>query len=262
MAVWTPSSIVTLTTDFGLAGSYVGALRGAVLSAYIGAQLVDITNQIPVQDVREAARVLVLASAAYPAGTVHCVVVDPGVGTDRTPVVVWADGHVFVGPDNGVFGPVADRADEVHLFRITNPDVLAPHISSTFHGRDIFGPVAGAIAGGLAPSLVGPEIIGLVALDEPKSVVLAESTRGEVVAVDHFGNLLSNIRFETVPSGATVCINGVVIDQLVTSYGHLAPGSLAFLASSDGMLEIAVTNGSAADRLAVSRGASVVVSTS
>ncbi len=150
--------IVTLLTDFGVADYFVGAMKGAVLSVNPRAQVVDITHEIPPHDIEAGAFTLLAAYQSFPQGTVHVAVVDPGVGSARRPVVVEADGHLFVGPDNGVFGYIFERADDACVFHATETKYFRPSISSTFHGRDVFAPLAGALSLGVEPATLGPPV--------------------------------------------------------------------------------------------------------
>ncbi len=256
-----PNRIVALTTDFGISGSYVGAMRGAVLSRCTVARLVDITHQIPPQDVSEAARVLEAAAPYFPQGTVHLVVVDPGVGTRRREVVVSAGGQVFVGPDNGVLCRVSSRLGLDGAWAIEHESLRSDQVSSTFHGRDIFGPTAGCIANGFRPADVGPPI---VLVEPPESLTLPYRDGpvmvGAVESVDHFGNILTNISVEQLPySRPLVQVAEFEIQRWVDSYGQAEPADVVALTSSEGMLEIAQSNGNAAATLGVNRGAVVRV---
>ena len=256
-----PNRIVALTTDFGISGSYVGAMRGAVLSRCTLARLVDITHQIPPQDVSEAARVLEAAAPYFPQGTVHLVVVDPGVGTTRREIGVSAGGQVFVGPDNGVLCRVSSRLGIDGAWAIEHEALRSDRVSSTFHGRDIFGPTAGCIANGFRPADVGPPIVLVGPSESPTPPYLdGSAVLGVVESVDHFGNILTNISIEQLPSSRpSVRVAQFVIERWVDSYGQAEPSDLVVLISSEGMLEIAQSNGNAAATLGVNRGTVVRV---
>ena len=184
--------IVTLTTDFGGGDYYVGAMKGVILGIAPEAQLVDISHQIPPQDVLAAAFVLRHAAREFPPGTVHLAVVDPGVGTRRRPLALQSSGHLWVGPDNGLFSFVLDRADS-RVHEIVRPDLGRPDPSSTFHGRDLFAPLAAHLCRGLDLADIGPPVADPVRLDESAPCKSADRIAGHIVHIDGFGNLVSNI---------------------------------------------------------------------
>jgi hypothetical protein len=256
LTMFKPNGLVVVTTDFGTSGSYVGAMRGAVLQAYGSARLIDLTHEVPPQDVREASRILAAAAPFYPDGTVHLVVVDPGVGTSRREVVVVAGGQAFVGPDNGVLLRVASVLGLQDARAIEHPHLKLEHVSSTFHGRDIFGPTAGAVAGGFRISDIGPKV-SLVELADslPAVVVSTTGVRGHVEAIDHFGNVLTSIHADQLPAAPfRVAVGGQELTTHVRSYGEVATNTIVTLVSSEGMLEIAQCNGNASTALGVKPG--------
>jgi S-adenosylmethionine hydrolase len=242
--------IITLTTDFGTADGYVGAIKGVLARLAPDAAVVDLAHDVPRHDVAHAAWVIATSAFEFPTGTIHLVVVDPGVGSSRLEVVVAARGHRFVGPDNGVFGYVGARADGVHA--ITSPAFRpGPEaISPTFHGRDVFAPAAAALASGLPASAAGPAtcLAGQLAW-APE----AFGGRGVVVHIDVYGNLITNI---VRPDAARILINGreVVVRR---TYADVQDGGVVAYVGSAGTLEIAVRGGNAASRLAAGRGAVV-----
>lgn len=245
-----PAPILTLLTDFGTADGYVAEIKGVLLSAVPHATLVDISHDIPPQDV-EAAR---LAVARYwrrfPAGTVHLVVVDPGVGTARPALAVQAEGRVLLGPDNGVLSP-ALLMPGVRVVSIPVPAGASP----TFHGRDVFAPAAAAIARGTSLDGIGTPARSPVIRRTPEPVRDDDGVlRGEVITVDRFGNLVTN--FIAVRAGV-VEIAGRAI-PLRRTYGDVPPGELVAIIGSSGLLEVAVRDGSAARALGLGRGAPVV----
>jgi len=186
--------IVTLLTDFGTADYFVGAMKGALLSVNPRAQVVDITHEIPPQDIEAGAFTLLAAFEAFPAGTVHVAVVDPGVGSMRRAVVVEGGGHIFVGPDNGVFGHVYERVAPFRVFHVTNEKYFRPRVSETFHGRDVFAPVAGALAGGVRAEELGPSVEDFVRLPFARPSRDAEGALvASIIHVDRFGNCVTNI---------------------------------------------------------------------
>ena len=239
---------ITLTTDFGTLDGYVGAMKGILTSGAPGVPIADITHAIPRHDVAAAAFAIAQAAPHFPTGTVHVAVVDPGVGGQRRPVVIQGEGQVFVGPDNGLFwlaepSPRAAYAIEAARFR-------REHVSSTFHGRDVFAPAAATLATGVAPEAAGPEI--------ELEGALAGEAPDAVIHVDNFGNLITAIPRDRVPARASLQVSGRSI-PLVATYADVAPGELLAYIGSANTLEIAVREGSAAEALAAGRGSLVSV---
>ena len=259
------AGIVTLTTDFGLRDAYVAEMKGVML-AIAGAagrplHLVDVTHEVARHDVAEAALAVEAVARAFPPGTVHLAVVDPGVGTDRRALALEAVGQVFVGPDNGLFTPflegVAWRA-----FELTAPDYRLPAVSRTFHGRDVFAPAAAHVALGLEPRRLGDPVNDPVRLAWPEVREVAGTVAGAVVHTDRFGNLITSIHAATLgdaAEGLVIRVGGRTV-PLVGTYAELEPGEIGALVGSGGRLEIAVREGSAATRLRADRGTAVVVS--
>ncbi len=251
-------SIVTVTTDFGTSDGYVGAVKGVVLAHAPDATIVDVAHDIRPQDVVAAAFALQQAAPHFPAGTVHIVVVDPGVGGERNPVVVDAGDQIYVGPDNGVLSLAIP--DAVRAYKIENPGFRAEAPSTTFHGRDVFAVAAGRIAAGAAPADVGPavELAGALPLggDEREH---DGSLFARVIHVDRFGNLITDLRGDKLPEGARFQMRGYRIPELSTTYESVAPRELLAYVGSGGTLEIAVRNGSAAEILDMARGDAVEV---
>jgi S-adenosylmethionine hydrolase len=265
-------AIVTLTTDFGTVDGYVGAMKGVILGIAPDARLVDLTHEVPPQDVRSAAFALMRAVPSYPAGSVHCVVVDPGVGTARRPVVLrTSQGQLLVGPDSGVFTlflpPFAEREPEA--FELTESRwwrASVSDISSTFHGRDIFAPVAAHLVsladrGEVELAHFGRFTRELTRFDMPEPFEDRGGWGGEVVNVDHFGNAITNLPERLVAeigSGATVEVGDHEF-PLVRTYSDIEVGEMCALVGSSGWLEIAERDGSAADRLGLAPGIPVLL---
>ena len=243
------SGIVTLISDFGLSGEYAGGMKGAILRVNPRCQVVDITHQIPAQDVFQASFVLKNTYPYFPGGTVHLVVVDPGVGTQRKPVALKKDGHFFVGPDNGVFSLIGEEGRS-EGYEITLGKLFLSPLSSTFHGRDIFGPVAGHLSLGMDPRRLGPRLKGLVRLERSRPALLGKQWVGQVLFADTFGNLVTNISWEEFRSWVDdhpfqIKAKRWRLDRLHKTYQDVPPGRPLALFGSTGMLEIAVNRGSA-----------------
>lgn len=262
MAISRP--IVTLTTDFGVGSRYVGAMKGAMLSVNPHLSIVDLTHAIPQGDVRQGAIALDETAVWYPRGTTHVAVIDPGVGTERRILYAEIAGQQFVAPDNGLLSCLAERAWPTRMFVVENREYWLPSSSSTFHGRDIMGPVGAHLAGGLEPSLLGPPTNDLVILPLPEAQRVGQTIVGEVIEVDSFGNLITNITEEMlaeVPRDESVRI---VCDDHETfgifdTYGAQPPMTLIALIGSGKKLELAIVSESAAMMLGVGVGAKVSV---
>lgn len=252
--------LITLTSDFGLQDYYVGAMRGAILRLAPEARLVDLSHCIPPQDLLAGAWVLRHAATEFPPGTIHLAVVDPGVGSPRRPLVLESGGFVWVGPDNGLFS-YALQAPGCQAYEITHPDLRGPRLSTTFHGRDLFAPVAARLALGFPLREVGPPVNDPVRLEELKPQPVAQGLLGQVLHVDRYGNLTTNIPAAEVAgwaAGWRLCLkDGQELTQVCHTYADAPPGTLLALIGSAGLLEIAVNGGSAARRLRLGRRAPV-----
>jgi S-adenosyl-L-methionine hydrolase (adenosine-forming) len=246
-----PRPLITLLTDFGTADGYVGEMKGAILSAAPHARLVDISHDIPAQDVEGGRLALARYWRRFPEGTVHLAVVDPGVGGDRAAIAVASAGYSLVGPDNGVLSPalLVPGARAVAL-------PVPPQAAPTFHGRDVFAPAAAALSGGTPVETLGAPFSNPIVRRTPEPERWGDGTlRGEVIAIDRFGNAITNC---LGLRGGTVEVAGVIL-PLVRSYADVPPGVVVALTGSNGLVEIAERNGSAARRLSLSRGASVLL---
>jgi len=254
------SGIITLTTDFGLRDAYQGAVKGAILSLCPGVSLVDITHLVPPGDILEGSLVMAGACSLFPDGVVHVGVVDPGVGTERRAVVLETARHFFVGPDNGLLTLVAPPEEVKTAVRLTNPAYFAAEVSPTFHGRDVFAPVAAHLCLGVGPRAMGEEMDpeSLVRLDLPEAARHGESVTGEVVHVDAFGNLITNIRGADVCDGSVVGVEGQSL-ALVRTYADVEQGAVVALIGSTGLVEVAVNGGNAAEKLGAGKGCRVSV---
>ena len=245
---------ITLLTDFGTADGYVAALKGAIAEIAPSILIDDASHAIEPGDVVSAAFTLRRYWRRYPPGTVHLVVVDPGVGSERRALIVEADERVLVGPDNGVFTFVLREAQAARVLEIP-PDQVAAAGSRTFHGRDVFAPIAARIAAGEQPDAMASALTGdLVRVTLPPPIATEASVRGEIVQVDHFGNLVSNIPREMLQQGHVARIAEREVKVLGT-YSDAESGELLALINSDGVVEIALRDANAARALNVERGA-------
>ncbi|MDQ7038317.1 MAG: SAM-dependent chlorinase/fluorinase [Aquificota bacterium] len=238
---------VVLLTDFGLRDHYVGVMKGVILSRVPEAVLVDLTHEVPPQDIREGAYLLSVSFRYFPPGTVFLSVVDPGVGTERRALVLKAEGRFCVGPDNGLFTLVLRQAQEAEIRAIDVPRFLLPNASHTFHGRDLFAPVVAEILKGRALSAFGPVVWDPVLLEFPEPELIPGGLRIPVLRVDRFGNLILNLRAEEV-SGRRfrIVVEGRKLPW-VRTYAEVPEGEPLALTGSDGFLEVAVHRGSAVE---------------
>jgi S-adenosylmethionine hydrolase len=251
--------LVTMTTDFGTCDGYVGAMKGVILRLAPGTRIVDISHDVPPQDVQAAAYILLQAAREFPPGTIHLAVVDPGVGGKRREIIVDDGKFRWVGPDNGIFSLACPSVRSG--FEIAAPTFRAPVVSATFHGRDIFAPAAARLAAGAFPSEAGPRVLLEGSLGG-RPLLMSHSGRqitGHVVHVDRFGNLITNIPAESLPGQASVRIGSAEIPLVSLMYEAVAKGQLVAYVGSSDTLEIAVRDASAAAALSLGRGEAVVV---
>ena len=261
------SGIITLLTDFGAGDYFVGVMKGVILSRFSEANLVDITHDIMPHDIRAAAFTLSTTYRYFPAGTVHLAVVDPGVGSDRRAVIVESGDHLFVGPDNGLFSLVLSKDHNALVRQVTNSSYFLPNVSATFHGRDIFSPVAAALAQGLAPDVLGPTIQNPVCFELGRNDVTAEGgLRGSVIHIDHFGNCVTSFRSDEIkidyaPNAFCLRVKDVVIRKLRRYYEEANADAYEpfLIAGSAGYLEISIARSSAARELNIAVGEPVVL---
>jgi hypothetical protein len=249
--------IITLTTDFGLADSYVAAMKGVILGIAPQATVIDITHQIAPQNVREAAYALHTTLPYFPPGAVHVAVVDPGVGSARRPMAARVGDSILVGPDNGVFTfALLGAGQPAACVHLDKPAYWLPQVSRTFHGRDIFSPVAAHLANGLPLEALGSPIDDPVHFEVQRAQQEPDGRlRGQVIHVDRFGNLVSNIPGDWLAGRLwNVRIAGQQIIGPSLTYAEVASGQLLTLVSSDATLEVALRDGSAAGRLGVAAG--------
>jgi S-adenosyl-L-methionine hydrolase (adenosine-forming) len=264
---------IAMMTDFGLDDIYAGVMKGVIHGIAPGTPLIDITHQIDRQNVRQAAFALRNACPYFPAGTIFLVVVDPGVGSTRKPIVVQTSGYTFVAPDNGVLSYSLDEFSDYVAVELSNPAYHLPKVSNTFHGRDIFAPAAAHLAAGVTLDELGPALDRIVQLPPLELTVSDQLVRGEVVHIDHFGNVTTSIGhlrwnaperlilsvsgaadMPVLATSAEITLNEHRVSGIRLSYSEALRGDVLALVGSSSYLEIAVNQGSAAERLDVSIG--------
>jgi hypothetical protein len=257
-------SMITLTTDFGAGSPYVAQIKGVILSIQPQAVLVDITHAIAPQDIRQGALVLEDVSPRFPPGSIHVAVVDPGVGTDRRILAAEIGGRYYIAPDNGLLGRLFGVTPAARLVALNRSEYWLPAVSATFHGRDIMAPVAAHLSLGTSLEELGQPCDQITQLPWPRVAVEKHRVAGEILAIDSFGNLISNISQDVlaavgIADSATIHCGGRTISSLAATYGRCPPGTLIALIGSSNRLEIAVVNGSAAVELRAEVGDPVTV---
>jgi S-adenosylmethionine hydrolase len=256
-------AVITLTTDFGEGSPYVAAMKGVILGINPRARLLDLSHRIRPQDLRQAAYFLAITLPYFPREALHVIVVDPGVGTERALLYVEVGGQRLFVPDNGCWTGLIAAGETPTVLHLTEPRYWRSEISATFHGRDILAPAAAHLSRGLDPHLLGPTAGTWVKKEMPAPVLGPDRVGGEVVFIDDFGNLLTNIPDTALAAwqdrAVRIAVAGKPVPQRVRTYGQAQPGSLVALINSGGMLEVAVAHGSAAKELAIAEGAPVEV---
>jgi S-adenosylmethionine hydrolase len=264
-------SLITLLTDFGTADYFTGAMKGVILSLDPQANVIDLTHDVPPQDVHAAAFTLLAAYRSFPAATIHVAVVDPGVGSERAPLLIEAGEQFFVGPDNGIFSYVCEREGKCRAYQLNRKEFFREPVSSTFHGRDVFAPVAAALSKGVKPELLGDETEEYVRLE---SLAPQRRQSGElqarIIHIDRFGNCISNITPEYLTTDyllsdgakAVLSVNGKRIKSFKRFFGDgsARENELFGIWGSAGFLEIAARNTSAAKLLKAKRDQIVLLS--
>jgi S-adenosylmethionine hydrolase len=260
------TGIVTLTTDFGGSDHFVGTMRGVILGVNPAAQIVDLCNSVSSYDVLDGALTIAQAYRYFPADTIHMVVVDPGVGSSRRPLLVTTTRHYFIAPDNGVLSLVMEQEERVTVRHITAEHYFLQPVSNTFHGRDVFAPCAGWMSKGVEPDKFGDEITDYVRFTLPRPKQVSERVlKGSVLKVDKFGNLITNLTVENAPavfaagSQVKITVGQAVVTGIRTAYAQGQAGEIFGLLNSMGYLEIACNRGAASQMAKAGRGADVVV---
>lgn len=249
-----------MTTDFGTRDGFTAQMKAVILRINPHAQIIDVTHDIQPYSIMEAALVIKGVSPYFPAGTIHVAVVDPGVGGPRRGIVLRCGEQSYVGPDNGLFSFIITDSPDWQIREISNADLMLANHHPTFHGRDVFAPVAGHLSAGVPWSRVGSKVVDPVMLDVPTPLKNQDGVRGEVIYVDRFGNLSCNIQATHLERDvAAVEVGHTTISGISTYFGQVPEGTALALINSFGLLEIAVNKGDASKALGVRLGDSVRV---
>ncbi|WP_441000712.1 SAM hydrolase/SAM-dependent halogenase family protein [Fodinibius sp. SL11] len=254
-------NVITLTTDFGLQDYYVGAMKASMLNIAPDVRLVDISHEIPSQDIMAGSWILKNSAMLFPEGTVHTVVVDPGVGTDRDAIALKMEGQYFVGPDNGIFSLLATDVN-YQAVRLTNQEFWRENPSSTFHGRDIFAPVAAHLSQGVALEELGDTAEDLVSYRWTVPIADKDGLEGMVIHIDKFGNLITNITEDLLKDvigdkNVRIYVGNTILDEIETTFGEVTEGEPVAYIGSSGMLEVGINKGNAEEMLSVQKGAQI-----
>jgi len=259
--------IISILTDFGLRDGYVGVMKGVIWKICPDAQIADITHNIPPQNIRQGAIALLRTTRYFPKGTIHIAVVDPGVGTHRKPMAAEVDGHFYVGPDNGLFSLVFSEAEErgvgCRFYTLDKPEYWLPEVSRVFHGRDIFAPAAAHLASGVPLEKIGTPFTDPTRLSNPEPRRQSNGWLGEVLTIDNFGNIATNIRSKHLQGNekCTIKIAGQTITGLIQTFEDRPDGELAAMIGTDNDLIVAVVKGNAAEKYNIKPGDLVEVQT-
>jgi len=254
-----PNGIITLTTDFGTTDIFVGVMKGVILNINPEAKIIDITHDIKPQDVCSGAFLLNSAYRYFPAGTIHMAVIDPGVGSARRAIAVETERYYFVAPDNGLLSYVLGNETVRYTTNLTNPKYFLPQVSNTFHGRDIFAPVAAHISRGVSLNSLGEKITNITQIPISTPHISESEIIGKIIYIDRFGNLITNISyqlFESVRKGRsfTIFVKDRKVQQICRAYTESSAGEILAIFSSFGNLEIAINERNAAETLGVKKG--------
>jgi S-adenosylmethionine hydrolase len=260
-----PNPIITLTTDYGTDDHLVGVLKGVILKINPEVQIVDITHGVTPFDLLDGAMAIANAYAYFPPRTIHVVVVDPGVGTERRPLLVSGQNQYFIAPDNGVLSAVYEKEQNFVVRHLTAEHYFLQPVSKTFHGRDIFAAVAGWLSKNWQPASMGEEITDFKRFALPRPKEADGLLKGVVLKVDSFGNLITNLRSEDLPEGALekgeikLQVGNHAVSKLVQTFANGNAGEAIAYVGSSGLVEIGVNKGSASKTLGIGRGTAVLL---
>lgn len=260
-----PVRVITLMTDFGTSDHYVGVMKGVILNINPQVEIIDITHTIPPQDVHATAFLIDSAYRYFPTGTIHVIVVDPGVGSGRRAIACRTETAYFVCPDNGILTHILRNEEGIHTVAVENSAYFLPQVSNTFHGRDIFAPVAAHLSRGVPIDKLGSPVAESVQLPIPKPQVTDNTIIGQVIWIDVFGNLITNISQEVLESlegrdSVVIRAGSTEIDHFNRSYAESAVGDVLAIVGSFNKLEISINQGNAAQTLGLKRSDTITIS--
>ncbi len=251
-------NLITLTTDFGHKDPFVGTMKGVIFGINPNAHVIDLCHGIPPQDLTAAALALCSSVPFFPRGSIHVAVVDPGVGTRRKPLLIESEGSFFIGPDNGIFGPVLQGKGMGQVIELSNENYYLKPTSSTFHGRDIFAPAAAYLSLGISPQELGAKVNSFERLDWPQIIKTETLIQGEVLYIDGFGNLITNVRARDLsglqPETLLISLGSITIHGLAPNYASAREGEYVALIDSWELLEISTFRGNAHLRSGAKKG--------
>jgi S-adenosylmethionine hydrolase len=255
--------MITLTTDFGYQDPFVGIMKGVIAAINPQVPIIDLSHGVPAQNILAAALILQHSIRYFPAGTIHMVVVDPGVGSARRPILIELDSSYFIGPDNGVLSLALERKQPNHVIELSNLEFQLQPTSATFHGRDVFAPVAAHLSLGVPPTEFGKSLETFVTLFMPQLIRSSQKVQGEIIYVDGFGNLFTNIRARDLTGLPTdrlrISLGPVEVGALMANYAAVSQGEFSCLFNSWGLLEIALNQDNARQRTGAKIGDPVIV---
>ena len=260
----TPSRIITLMTDFEISDHYVGVMKGVILNISPQVQVVDITHAVPPQDIHGAAFLIDSTYRYFPDGTIHVIVVDPGVGSERKAIVCQTETAYFVCPDNGILTHILRDEERIHTVAVENPAYFLPQVSNTFHGRDIFAPVAAHLSRGVPIDKLGSPTTQPIHFPIPCPQVTDKTVIGQIIWIDSFGNLVTNISHKILESlegrnSVVIRAGSAEINHLNRSYAESAIGEVLAILGSFSRLEISINQGDAAQTLGLKRGDAITI---
>lgn len=262
-----PNRLITITTDFGLNDHFVGTMKGVILNINPQAQIIDVCNSVNSFDVLDGALTIAQAAPYFPSDTVHLVIVDPGVGSQRRPILVTNEKQIFLAPDNGVLSLVYERSERLSVRHVTAEHYFLQPVSQTFHGRDLFAACAGWLSKGVETSKFGEEITDYIRFSAPKpKAVDGRNFKGVILKTDKFGNLITNITpkdipqlFEPAPPAFRIVVGKAEVTKIKTAYAQATPGEIFGILGSMGYLEISANRAAASRVAAADRGSDVSV---
>ncbi len=253
-------NLIALLTDFGTTDYFVGAMKGTILSINPNTQIIDITHEIAPQDIKSASFTLRACYRNFPPKTIFVAVVDPGVGSKRRAILVETDECFFIAPDNGILNFVFNEGKSLHVFELTNKQFFAENISTTFHGRDIFAPVAAHLSKGVNPEEFGSEITEYKRFEEAVPLKISnDESEAEIIHIDRFGNLITNLKREDLPESFALEIGGIKIEKLQNYFAETVQSEVFMIIGSAGFLEIAAFRDSAKSLLKAEVGQRIIV---